>query len=404
MRRGGMGGLSRGYAGLVSAAAVGRAGNAAGLSWLPAPGTVADLGTDTLDTAAGRTTGFWRSYSGIGWAPWWGSYGSVIAGGGGHTNGEYNDLYRFNLDTQDWTRIKTAATSYVKPATSLNADTATGWMWANATNGDTALQTGELHSDHHYANLLCVPGDAISGTAPNGWLVKAGTVAMSTLGGAGTTRCAVLAMGEDETWAHLGSGDTVGSSRGGTAYDSLRGRIWCRPDSRGRTLYYKQCSGGAEGSVLFSGSSWENGGSVLEYSAADDLLIRYKHGGDSDGVTLRVLDPADATQYTPTISGTAPSSGYFACCWSESWGCLVVYEGGGGNTVYFLKPSGDPRSTTWTWSTQTFTGTARGLYEDVSGEGQSYNRIRHVESLGNVLVWCARGDQPVQLIHLSAAP
>lgn len=380
------------------------------MAWLPAAGTVADLGTDTVDSVAGRTTNFWKTYSGIGWAPWWGAYGSVLALGGGHSDGEINDIYRIDIGTQSITRIKTPATSYPKTygAATLNGDPDSGWMWANATVGDTTVQTGELHADHHYQHLVCIPGSAIpGGGATNGYLCKPGTVSMPPTGGYGTARLCAIRLGVDNVWTHIGSGDTQQASHGGAVYDPARNRIWYRPDTLGlgTSIYYKEIDGSGESTLSISGTSFTSQYFFWAFDQTSDSLILWAPEGDHAGVYLRIFDPDTGTQYQPAITGSAPPSlAWRAACWSDSWRCLVVYPGTGGTTIYFLTPGVDPRVDDWSWSSQTFTGTARSLDTNPSGGGQGYNRLQHVASLGNVLVWCSQSSLPVQLIHLSSAP
>lgn len=213
----------------------------------------------------------------------------------------------------------------------------------------------------------------------------------------------LLRMGVDQTWTAHGSGATNAAGHGPACYDAARNRVWyIAADSNPvSTIYYREMGDGAQGSLALSGSlslTFTGGYRTLFHATAEDLLLTVI----DNTASLVVIDPDTGSRYSPTVSGTGPTNGsvYWAWAWSDSWGSLCFYDGRGGNTIWFLSPTGDLRTDAWQWSSQTVTGTIRDAY----AASPAYTRLVHVASLGNVLLWCPRTSEPVQLIHLSSAP
>ena len=388
-------------------------------AWLTPVGTVADLSLNTVDEGAGRRVSFWKAWSGVGWAPWWGRLGSVIIAGGGHVDGSENDIYRFDVEARTVVRIKESAPSFFKPiAGAPVADKVTGWMWANSDLNDPSTQEGELFAAHEYSGLQAIPGSAIPGLgASNGWLFAAGRAVMPLNGTEQSVAGFKLRLGLDQKWTHQGplthakveGHDPVYYTKG-TCYDARRRLVWFKAgqSSPSTSMCYRNTVDGSSGYLTFSNVDRINGVDgyqVLEYASAHDCIIQ---GCEIIGSTpkeytrVRVWDLATGRAYQPAQMGTkmpAPHSTW-AMCWSDVWNCMVFVTGQGDNTVYFCKPTGNPRTDPWQWSSQTVAGTVRTGYT-ASGGAPSFNRLRHCTALGNVLIWCGRTDEPIQMIHVS---
>lgn len=368
-------------------------------SWLPAVGTVEDLTTNTVNSAAGYSSNMWKAWSGVAWAPWWGTYGSIIASGGGHTDGDKNDVYRIDIGTRLVTQIKAAATAFSK-ADGYIADTTTGWMWANATGGDTTVQTGEPFTPHFYGGLVALPPDFSPSGATNGSLYTGSRTGMPYTGSAGTLMAHNLRLGVDTLWTAQGGGTDLGGGYAGydfKVFDPKRNRVWYKTDRFGNDFQYRNLSTGAETVVAFTnGSAVDSAGAVAFLMAADDCIFSVMSAGGTP--VFSVTDLAATTCYSPTRTGTAPSasSGSWAWGWSDAWHSAFYFDGG--NTVWFLKPTGNPRSAAWAWTSQSITGT---VYPNVGGNG-AFNRLRHAAILGDVLIWCPDTANPVQVIRVTA--
>lgn len=381
---------------------------------MPAIGTVRSLGSATLNSGVGRTVKWWEAWSGVAWAPWWGKHGSVIAAGGGHdTDGEQNDVARLDINSGAWSMIKSPpADWYKKPDTLDVADRAgAGWMWANATIGDATMQTGESPAQHHYGALLALPEDAIPGQgAVDGWLFHAGQAAIPKNGNNGSNMSHKLRMGIDQLYSLHGTPPhSYGHGNSGAAYDSLRRRVWFHEQTSNptRVYRYKDLDGESEGTVTMTGEQWVKSYDSVAYSASHDCLIHLiERSGASDWTDLLVVDLDTHEAFRPDQDGgDAPPStpnASFAACWCEDWNCLAYLRGQGEQKVHFLVPTGDPRTAPWAWSSQDIVPHGGGS-EILSADGgkPAFNRLGRVPSLGNVLLWCAQADEPVQLIHVT---
>ena len=388
-------------------------------AWLAPAGTVADLSLNTVDEAAGRRVNFWKAWSGVAWAPWWGRMGSVLIAGGGHVDGEENDIYRFDVEARSVVRIKESANVHIKLVSgSPVADTRTGWMWASADATDSRVQEGELFAQHEYSGLLAIPESAIPGLgARNGWLFSAGRTGMPLNGTELSVAGFKLRLGVDQKWTHQGplthakveGFDPVYYLKG-TCYDPRRRLVWFKAGQYypSLSMCYRNAVDGSSGYLTFSNVDridGVDGAQVIEYASAHDCIIQNSFVAGSSPLEytrLRVWDLTTGKVYQPNQTGTKPPAPHvaWAMCWSDVWNCMVFISGQGDNTVHFLKPTGNLRTDPWQWSSQTVTGTLRSGYT-AGGGVSSYNRLRHCTALGNVLIWCARTDEPVQMIHVS---
>lgn len=114
-------------------------------------------------------------------------------------------------------------------------------------------------------------------------------------------------------------------------------------------------------------------------SLAPSLSILAYHTGSSGAVRAVDLRSTPAI-YTPTTTGTGPTSSAPLLEWDEDGGRFVSWQGSG-KTVYYLTPSGTPYSggASWAWTSDTpaggvtpTSGTTNGVYgrfRVISGAG-----------------------------------
>lgn len=358
-------------------------------AWAPAVGEIADVGLNSIQDVGGSDAAGIFAYSGIAHASWWGDLGSLIITGGGHGDGVYNGIYRYDIATRTVTQIKPDATAFAHGDNYI-ADTVTGWMWDAATG--TGKQVGEAFTAHFYGHLIAVPPAALAGAA-NGWLVTPSRNAMPLVGSAGTAQSHKLALGTEVLWTMQGDPLTTGAPYGAGLYDSLRNRVVQLPGAVTSVLPWFSMADGTTADLTLTGGAPDFYYHVADYMAADDRYVSARM--DSGTLVLYVINPATGAVVEPSVSGTPPSGSDGAWAWVEVWRALVYYPGSG-NDFYMLAAPANPVSGTWAWSSQTVAGSAR----TAAAGSPPYNRLRYV--LDGMFMWLPIYDQPAQAVCLTA--
>lgn len=367
-------------------------------TWVPPVGSIADVALNTMYDVRGtgtKTAGVLDDWCGIAYAPEYGEYGSLIGHGGGHSDSQENGIYRYDIATRTWTKIKGDASSYPQGDT-YNADPTTGWMWQA---DGVSLQSGEPFATHNYAFLMTLPSTAKAG-APNGWLFTPGRASMPNGGSRGTNQSHKFALGVDSVWSLEGSPLLFPARHSWGIYDPVRNRVVVAyGDFAYRKLYTLDIATGTSGSLDFSADPFVLGYyQVGKYNALHDLYM-YVRWQSGTTLNLGVIDPVPATarHYQPSVTGTPPASSVEGSWeWVEEWQSFVLFQSDS-NTVYTLKAPANPRTGTWTWGSQTITGTVRPSLLD----RPSYTRIRYVPQLDGFM-WAARHNVPFQMFRISA--
>lgn len=359
--------------------------------WVPAAGIIANVSLNTLNDVRGaddfsQTAAILRAWSGCAFAMDYGTYGSLIFTGTGHTDGALNADYRYDIATRLFSKIKPSATVPSGfTTTDIIGDSATGWMWADVTK--TSLQVGEPCPSHCYAGLVGVPKTALAGSA-NGWVFLLGLEGMSW-NGQGTSaqglKAALPAEGQNVTWSHAGTPLYLPTSYGGSCYDSLRNRVVSFSGYANADRFnFVDLDTETTGSTNYTNGSVISYYRCAYYDAASDLYINIQI---ETPFTFKLISAAGVIT-VPTVSGTPPNaSGGWD--WIESWGCLVFYPGSG-STVWFLKRPANPLTGTWVWSSQTLTGITPVAQENSA----HYSRFRFVPELG-ICLWTATSTSNV---------
>jgi len=374
-------------------------------AWVPALGTVADISLNTPQDVGAQVVGppnatingFCRSWGGMAFAPWWGRYGRMVTGAGGHGDGSLNSLLGLDLETRlfyierNSCQVYHAADNYV-------GDASTGWMWADT--GGVNVQVGEPFTSHFYGFQIALPPSAIAGST-NGWLFTPGRGSVAEGGQRSTGQAHKYPLGSGGAWTMHGTPLSRGPAHGPSLYDPKRGRVLHFGDSQGsaqQIFPYIDLATQAVGSIT-TGYVYGFQQMAGYHSAADCyLLARFTAGT----LTFNVIDPVTLAMTAPVPTGTPPTeTAEGAWDWVDAWNAWVYYPGDGGNNVYTLKCTGNPRGNNWVWGKQVVSGVARSRYFDANNGGTPYNRLRYVPALGTLL-WVPDYLVPAQMFHISA--
>lgn len=388
-------------------------------SWVPAENTAANFGT-SLNTGIGRSVAFWTANGGLAWAPWWGTHGSYITSGGGHGDGSENDVWRFDIDTQTLSQLKASASIFIKPSganATYVARELDGWMYDNAVAGDTTVQTGEPFAPHAALLLQALPESAIPGEgATNGWLHWIGLHSMPVSGQRGTYTAQKLRMGVDTTYTLASATglpliESYWWPLGNGCYDPSRNRVWYHLNfspavggAPSTMLGYRDIETGASSSQTFTGIDSYAGGlneAPFFLAAYDCIVCVGIVDASPTTVGVVVYDLTTNLVYRPTLSGTAPVVDERAGkTWSDSWGKLALVCAANTSKVWFLTPGANPRTDAWTWGSTDIIGTLQ-FPSATSGIATGLNRLHHVSTAGDVLLWCGKESEPAQVINVT---
>lgn len=370
-------------------------------SWVPAVGTIADVSLNTMSAVKGSDPDPSHQYNywaGCAYARDYGDKGTLIFNTGGHSATLTNYVYGYDVATRLHFMERQSPQHYASSVDGYVADKTTGWLWGDT--AESSLQVGETFGYHSYAFMTWLPP---SEGAPNGWLYTPGRGAMSAGGQKSTLQAHKLPLGLGLTTPYQTHGDPLTRTANYffTLRDSLRNRVvWFGNDGTynpARKLYYQSVSDGSKGEITWLSA---NGEAIFPYycigkhAEADDLYLITRLTGSTH--RLWVFDPTTSTLYTPTKLGTQPSPPYDCTVeWVEAWRAFVYFHPGS-STVWILSAPENPRTGTWTWSTQTLTGTIRQPSQTVA----AYNRLTYVPEY-ELFLWPASYTTPMQGFRLA---
>ena len=360
--------------------------------WVPALGTVADVSTNVLVDVRGSSAaaGLFSGWSGISYAPLLGDMGSFICMGGGHGDGSHNDIYRYDIATRVFSKIKNAAPIFIASNTYV-ADPVTGWMWGDT--GATTVQVGEPFCAHFYSFAIVVPRS----DSPYGSLLTPTRGSMPLAGQFATQQSHRFNLNGSATkWDMHGAPLTNRAQHGCSIFDSKRRRVVVLGDGPKSVASWTDPENEATGDLQFAGS-YDAYYRIGGYHTAEDLYMIVKYLG---GLRLTVIDPVTGAVTHPTAVGDTPTEAdEGAWDWVERWNSWVYYPGMGGNNIYQLKAPSNPRTDMWTWIKHTVTGTARA--RQTNQGGPPYNRLRYNHPTQSVF-WAPKVDEPVQAFRIPA--
>lgn len=359
-------------------------------SWVPPVGVIRDVSLNTLSSQrgtddAGWTRAIFNAWSGMAVVEQYGDLGSVIATGGGHGDGAANAVYRFDLATRLWSKIKQSATPFNVGGNV--ADPATGWMYADA-SGST-LQVGQPFAAHHYSGLVGVPPSAIPG-GRHGWLLSAGRIVQPFAAGPGTSKGLKLNLGDELFSHHGGDFGNTGAVYGGSCWDSARNRLVAFTSYNIGYFSWLDLATAVNGNTNFNGGNYYDAYECAAfYDASSDLyyVIQVKAP-----YRLLICTPTGVV-VTAVTTGTAPTA-FGGWDWVEEWGCLVFFTGLD-NIVWTLSRPVNPLTGTWVWNSQTLTGTVNQRLSTVA----HYTRFRWFKKIKS-FIWCATTESAAQIARI----
>ena len=312
---------------------------------------------------------------------------------------------------------------FVKPSganATYVASEVNGWMWDDAVAGNTTTQTGEPFAPHAGMLLVALPESAIPGAgATNGWLFWPGLHSMPEAGQRGSYTSHKLRMGVDTTYTHhsatglpliLEGGNPYWWPIGNGCYDPVRNRDWYHLNfapavgsSESTRLGYRDITTQASSSQGFTGAAAYRGGlnEAPFYMLGHDCIACIGTvDANTTTVGLVVYDLATSLAYRPTLSGTGPVVDERAAkTWSDAWGRIALVCAANPSRIWFLTPGANPRTDAWTWGSTDITGTLQ--FAAGGSIATGLNRLRHISTAGDVLLWCGRENIPAQVIHVT---
>ena len=323
--------------------------------------------TNTFQSQWPANTGFYgisgpaavyTAWNGAAYCSGYGTYGSMIHWGGGHTDYYGNEVYRMDLDTLTWSRIK-------DPYASATGGTATNGIWPDGT-------PAAAHTYYYIAGLptsLVICKRQINNTPTSAYNIS--RFDLPTLTWYNNTNDHSLNAQNDE----------------GICYDSTRDVYWLVASVQG--LNWSKFTPGSG-----SAGSWTNyteptgaynQGCGPVYVPSKDCVV-----GLFESTSVG-LDPASPTtdKVILTSTGTRPSMSGGSARWSSNLGAIVFYPSRSSQIYLFTPPSGDWRTGTWTWSQRSVTGST-GTH---SGTPGTYGKFQIAE-------W---GSTTVGILHADVA-
>lgn len=390
-------------------------------SWVPAPGTVADI---SLNTPAAILTplygdnvakGFSRSWSGRAFARWWGRYGRSVGGFGGHGDGAKTPLLGYDVESRLYylekpscpvfhSAVHTGVPGSPEDGFDYVADPATGWMWNDTI--ESTVQVGEPFTSHFYGIQVAVPPSARAG-APNGWLVTPTRGSMAEGGQRATYAGHRFALGQDTVWTMHGAAHTMRNEHGPSWYDSLRNRVCFVGDFPCSAVGWRHMGDESKGTTPIPNGSVEGYYAVGGYSEELDkgMFARNFTGATNSsiyaGVNIWVMHPVTGNKYRPVATGVLPpTTEEGAWAWNEDRQCWGYHAGMGGNDFYEIYCTGDPTGNNWVSRKFTTTGTARTGYV-AGGSSTPYSRLNWCPEL-EIYLWEPGYDMPAQAFNIPA--
>jgi hypothetical protein len=326
--------------------------------------------------------------SGI-FAPECGSLGSVIHWGGGHRAYAGNEVYRFDLATQLWSRLGSPSLYSDDPG---NIDS------------DGAFPDGKPIAPHTYQTLGILP--SANGGGTYGSLIQAGLPAADSAGNGRYGAWWKFNL-STATWSKFidSSGFSAGTLGAKLMVQEPNGNCWWFGGGYVGQLVRVTLAGGISSYGItsnISGSSGACGGVtpttriLALWGQQDDIGPRLRlfnlaaiEGGATDSTAVKYV----------STSGTEPSAGN-GMQWCPTLGRFAAKLPTSSAEIYWLTPSNvsDPWNSTWTWSTETLTaagGASPQTIYDGSGYNGSYNRFVWCSSV-NCFIWATGNTKPVQ--------
>lgn len=368
-------------------------------SWVPTVGNLASVSLNTLNSQAptlgGSQTnpaGVMDAWCGMTYAATLGANGSLVLHGGGHDDYPYNEVYRYDVATRLWSRIVEPVYPIFLGPDSYYTD-ATYAEYYTSTAG-SAVHTGKAAADHTYGHTLWLPQGSLGSDAA-GYYFSAGNSSQPPGGQRGSAWPHYVPLSAP-SWTRGGAAFATGPSYGPALYDSARNRVvLLRSSDFNQSLSLFNCATQTAGTLSVGSPGTRTYYGTAAYDSAADLYMSANVGNVTSGATLQLINPTTGAMKYATLSADplagAPAGGWE---WVQSWGAWVHYRGSG-NVVHTLKKPADAWDGTWTFASQTLSGTAL-----ASNANPHYSRFRYVPSL-DVFLWASTTANAVQAFRLA---
>lgn len=329
-------------------------------SWVPTAGSVANVSLNNcVDVWHGNTFGNgsnltegWSDWCGAVWASDYGSHGAYIFGpGGGHGSASGylgNEVYAWEADTRLWKRITNPVTSF--------AD--------NQADGE--VSTNIPAASHTYDHMEYLPASLGGGAFGSNVRVVSASNHMQGGGGSGRAHALNLKAARDDNLSGIGVGWSRWSSNLAPSSSGGRESACLLDTARNRFVVFQQGTGNI-GLLSNTTKTWTTSapaGPHINLDAAacyDPVADLYLILDNRSGHYLRAYDPKNqfsAGRITLKESGAAETTGAACLEYIPLLDKFACYRNGSSlNTIRYLsRPSGDPLTGTWTWTSETFSG------------------------------------------------
>ena len=321
-------------------------------SWVPSPGTFADVSLNLPDDVRAANVGQYRTSGPAGaftlwtsgvFAPDLGAAGSYVCWGGGHQGYDGNEVYRWDVSTRLWSRMGDPS-PYSQASTPVDS---TG-----------AFPDGNPAPPHSY-HTLGIRSSANGGGA-SGSLIQATQPALDDNGNGRMTSWWAFNLATS-TWSRFLDSSAIPA---GTL--SMKTMVQ-EPQSDGGAFWW---FGGGNtnfvtkvtqaGAVAFQRNVGYNSGSYVSGGVIPGTRCAILHGTFSLLQTrlfnLATIESGGSSNVALTTTGTAPS-GDGSLTWCPDRNAFASLVGSSPTTVRWLTPSNpaNPSGSTWAWTAETFT-------------------------------------------------
>jgi hypothetical protein len=191
---------------------------------------------------------------------------------------------------------------------------------------------------------------------------------------------AVASPNSNQPWSKLTPTITAGGAGNTCAFDGQY--LWFHPDAQGVVARVDVINNTGFQRNIHAGDS-RNGDAA---SAFDSTRGIWAVWGATAGIRFFRTNNINNSYYTPTTTGTAPTSATGSILYDEDLDCFVVWTGG--TTLYRLTPPAtNPYSggNAWTWSSETPSGGSTPSTKQANGTFGRFNRISSAECQGYIL-------------------
>lgn len=319
-------------------------------SWIPAPGTFADVslnrpsdvnpcpgGGCAYSGTEGQSGVFEDWTSGV-FAPELGALGSYVCWGGGHKGYAGNEVYRWDVESRLWMRMGNPSSFSDAPGNIA---------------ADGSFPDGKPAAPHTYHTLGI--RDSVYGGGPNGSLIQA-TLPACDANGNGRSGAWWQFNFATATWSKFvdSSGVSAGTLGFKTMIQEPNGHCWWFGGGYLSNIARITQSGAiSKYNVSVNSGNYFSGGIVSP-------RIAVLNGEFGRGTELRLINLAaveaggsDANVWkSPNVTGT-PAGGAHGLRWCPELGRFAAMDGASPTKIYWLVPPPDPWTGTWTWLAET---------------------------------------------------